>query len=142
MAAPGPDCRSGCSGGIKRRRDGDIDSTNGPSGPEVAALNGASVRSFFDALHMLEDAHGHGSGFLGFLSTIDAVPVRAACKELRDAVADFPWDSSFRVIGSLRLWFACFPCALAINVSNRKDLGDTDFVYLQGISRLDMSGCS
>jgi len=139
MAAPEPDCRFGNSGGgIKRREKyafGDVYSAgelSEPAGPAPTIL---------DVLLMLQGAHRQGSGFLGFLSTIDPVPLRTACRELRDVVAEFSWASGNRVPGSLRLWRACFPCATAIDINRRKDLGDKDFLYLRGIGKLDMSDC-
>ena len=71
-------------GGAKLRRKGDDD----------------------DAAHLLrimlvlQGAHSQGSGILGFLSTTDATPARTAFKELRDAVADFPWASMNYVPGT------------------------------------------
>ena len=136
-----PDGHPGYSGGLKRRRehsDGDVDSADEPSEFEGHVASAASI---YDVLQKLQGAHRQGSGFLGFLSTADAAPLRSACREFRGVVADFPWDSFNRFPGSLRLWRACFPCATAINICYRKDLSDADFVNLRGIHTLNMSGC-
>ena len=92
-------------------------------------------------MQVLQGAHHQGSGILGFLSTDDAVPVRVACKELRDCVANFTWASMNRVPGGLRLWRTCFPRAIAANILDRPDLVDADFVHLRGIHTLNMSRC-
>ena len=79
----------------------------------------------------------------GFLTTRDANAVRATCREARDAVAAHPWaDAETRIPRSLARWRACFPRAVAANVSERDDLVDADFAaHLRGLRVLNMGRC-
>ena len=73
-----------------------------------------------------------------FISTEDAARgLRLTCRELKQAVADFPWEDMGTVIhGSIALWRACFPRAIGANVyqNNRSTaVVDADFVHLVGV---------
>jgi hypothetical protein len=87
------------------------------------------------------------------LDTHSALPLRATCREARDAVALHPWatrDAPIR--GSVARWRACFPRALCANFSsymaylyhhNRSSpLRDEDCAHLEGLRQLDISGCT
>ena len=116
MSAPDLVGSSSSAGGFKLRRQGD-----------ATAANAANLLRIMLVLH---GAHSQGSGILSFLSTADVVPLRAACKELREWVGDFPWASMNQFSGSLRLWRASFPRAIAVNIRDRCDLADADFLNL------------
>lgn len=103
MAAPEPGRRPSCSGGLKRRRERDDDDVDSADETSESAGHVAPAPSIYDVLHVLQGAHRQGSGFLGYFSTFDVAPARAVCKDLRDAVAGFPWGSADFVPGSLRL---------------------------------------
>jgi hypothetical protein len=104
--------------------------------PPTARLGGARA-----ILPALADAHARGGGILCYLTTRDARAIRATSKELRAAVAAFPWaDISTRVTGPLSLWRACVPRARAVNVRGRSDLCDADFAFIRGVRVVDMSG--
>ena len=53
-----------------------------------------------------------------FISTEDAaLGLRLTCRELKQAVTDFPWEDVRTVIkGNIALWRACFPRARGANV--------------------------
>ncbi len=67
-----------------------------------------------------------------FISTEDAARgLRLTCRELKQAVADFPWEDMRTVIrGSIALWRACFPRARGANVGQR--IGDEGWQNLNG----------
>ena len=122
----------------------------------AAALEGASTQSAvrinvyenilfaggdgdYSILSVLFGAHSIGEGIFGFLNMIDSNKVRVQCVECRQAVMDFPWmDVSYdsRVRGSVRAWRAAFPVARAVNVSQRDDIVDADFVHIRGDARV------
>jgi hypothetical protein len=96
---------------------------------------------------------------LPFLTTRTALPLRAACKDARAAIAAHPWRDLATVVRghlgpSLRedapqqgAWRACFPRARAANVQSafgasprRPPLTDEDFAHLAGVQELIMSG--
>ena len=79
----------------------------------------------------------------GFFSTKEACVLRAVCREARDAVAAHPWaDAETVILGNLASWRACFPLAVAANVSERDDLKDADFAaHLRGLRTLNMRFC-
>ena len=53
-----------------------------------------------------------------FLDTREACSLRLVCRELKQAVADLPWEDMRTVIrGSITLWRACFPRARGANIS-------------------------
>lgn len=92
-------------------------------------------------LPALMDAHARGGGIFCYLTTRDACAVRATSKELRAAVAAFPWsDISTRVTGPLSLWRKCIPRARAVNLRGRADLCDDDFSSIRGVRVVDISG--
>ena len=88
-----------------------------------------------------------------FFSTRDARRLRLVCRELKQAVADFPWEDMSTVIrGSIALWRACFPHARGANVGQlvgvkewqnpngrRIPVVDGDFVHFVGLRALNMS---
>ena len=87
-----------------------------------------------------------------FISTEDAARgLRLTCRELKQAVTDFPWEDMSTVIhGSIALWRACFPRARGANVRRydpdggpvrRAPVVDADFVHLVGLRALNMSWC-
>ncbi len=87
------------------------------------------------------------------LGTREACSLRGVCRELKQAVGDFPWEDMDTVIrGDVALWRACFPRALGANVGQRGQWGenpngrltavvDADFVLLGGLKALNMSWC-
>ncbi len=80
---------------------------------------------------------------LPLLSTAAALPLRAACRDARAAVAGHEWQDCATVIrGSLAAWRRCFPRAQCANVSGRRaaPLADGDFVHFQGLRRLNVAG--
>ena len=85
-----------------------------------------------------------------FISTEDAARgLRLTCRELKQAVTDFPWEDISTVIhGSIALWRACFPRARAANLGQREGdeawktpngrrtpVVDADFVHFVGLRR-------
>jgi hypothetical protein len=93
----------------------------------------------YSILSVLFGLHSIGGGIFSFLTMIDSNKVRVQCRECRQAVMDFPWmDASYesRVSGSVRAWRAAFPVARAVNVWNRSDIVDADFVHIRGDARV------
>ena len=83
-----------------------------------------------------------GDALLPFFTATEARTLRLLSRELRAAVAAFPWADTATVIrGDLARWRACFPRARVANVSGRRDLSDADFAHLAGLHTLDMSWC-
>ena len=101
----------------------------------------------YSILSVLFGAHSIGEGIFGFLNMIDSNKVRVQCVECRQAVMDFPWmDEKSRITGSVKAWRAAFPVARAVNVSERQDIVDADFVHIRGDARVrlhtvDMRWC-
>jgi hypothetical protein len=93
------------------------------------------------------------AALLPLLGTREACSLRGVCRELKQAVGDFPWEDMDTVIrGDVALWRACFPRALGANVGQRGQWGenpngrltavvDADFVLLGGLKALNMSWC-
>ena len=87
---------------------------------------------------------------LPLFTTRDACALRLVCREFLAAVTEQPWEDTETVIlGSIAAWRASFPRARCANVSEctwqgsrRTPLLDADFVHLQSLRALDMSGCS
>ena len=120
----------------------------------AAGLEGASAQSLprinvyenipfaggdgdYSILSVLFGAHSIGEGIFGYLNMIDSNKVRVQCVECRKAVKDFPWmDAVSRITGSVKAWRAAFPCARAVNVSERYDIVDADFVHIRGDARV------
>jgi hypothetical protein len=92
-----------------------------------------------------------GPALLPFFSTADACALRLVCQVLRAAVREHPWGDRDTVIqGSIGAWRACFPRARCANVKHTAPKGhpkraapvvDADFVHLEGLRELRMSGC-
>ena len=86
-----------------------------------------------------------------FFDTREACSLRLVCRELKQAVADFPWEDMGTVIrGSIALWRACLPRARGANVRmydlhegpvRRIPVVDGDFVHFVGLRALNMSCC-
>jgi hypothetical protein len=90
----------------------------------------------------LQGEHEAGGGFLGFLSTREAVAYRAADRRAKEAVEEFVWrDRETRIAGSMQAWRRCFPKATHANLSNRSDLRHHEFPNLRGVTSLNLSGC-
>ena len=83
-----------------------------------------------------------GAALFPFISTVDAARgLRLTCRELKQAVADFPWEDMGTVIkNSIALWRACFPRARGVNVGTH--VVDGDFLHFVGLRALDMRACS
>jgi hypothetical protein len=61
---------------------------------------------------------------LPFFTTRTALPLRAACKDTRAAIAQRGWeDVDTAILGSLSAWAACFPAARAGNAAGRVRAG-------------------
>jgi hypothetical protein len=96
-----------------------------------------------------------GVVLLPFFDTREACSLRLVCRELKQAVADFPWEDMGTVIrGSIALWRACLPRARGANVGQRIGDGlyhnpngrrtavvDGDFVHFVGLRALNISLC-
>ncbi len=94
-----------------------------------------------------------GAVLLPFIGTRDAaLGLRLTCRELKQAVTDFPWEDMRTVIkGSIALWRACFPRAIGANVGQYNDFHvpfgrltpvvDADFVHFVGLRALNMACC-
>ena len=102
----------------------------------------------YSVLSVLFGAHSIGEGIFGFLNMIDSNKVRVQCRECQQAVKDFPWmDSKSQIKRSVKAWRAAFPVARAVNVSERNDITDEDFVHIRGDARVrlhtvDIDGCT
>ena len=84
-----------------------------------------------------------GPHLLSFFDTKQARILRLVNREFRAAVASFPWnDRATEIRGDLRLWRACFPAAVAANVSGRRDLCDESLPHLAGLDFLVRQCCS
>jgi hypothetical protein len=91
----------------------------------------------YSILSVLFGAHSIGGGIFGFLNMIDSNKVRVQCRECHQAVKDFQWmDDKSHIKGSVEAWRAAFPCARAVNVSQRGDIVDADFVHIRGDARV------
>ena len=91
---------------------------------------------------------------LPLFTTRDACALRLVCREFLAAVTEQPWEDRGTVImGSIGAWRACFPRALCASVASgpswrpkvnprrQAPVVDADFVHLQGLLELNMSGC-
>ena len=98
-------------------------------------------------LSVLFGAHSIGQGIFSFMTMIDSNIVRPVCRECRQAIMDFPWmDDVSKIKGSVEAWRVAFPLARAVNVMERQDIVDADFVHIRGDARVrlhivDMRGC-
>jgi hypothetical protein len=97
-------------------------------------------------LSELYGAHSVGEGIFGFITTADATPLRLLCREMREAIAVFPWWDEKTRIPAKRLpsWRAAFPAARAAVVVGA--LGPAEWRALGGARRdlqsLTVAGCS
>ena len=89
---------------------------------------------------------------LDFFDTHQACDLRLVCREFQAAVAAHPWEDRGTVIlGSIGAWRACYPRARCANmrklawggvgVVRRAPVVDADFVHLEGLWEVDISGC-
>jgi hypothetical protein len=91
----------------------------------------------YSILSVLFGLHSIGGGIFSFLTMIDSNKVRVQCVECRQAVMDFPWmDDESKIKGSVKRWREAFPVARAVNVSERSDIVDADFVHIRGGARV------
>ena len=94
------------------------------------------------AFAALQGEHGLGCGVLGYLNTLEAVPLRTANRAAREAVRDFVWtDPNTRIAGKMGAWRACFPRATKANLSRRSKLLHYEFPNLTGVTWLNLSFC-
>jgi len=83
---------------------------------------------------------------MSFLTQAEALPLRAASRACRDAVAEHAWSDFDKagikscIKGSLASWRRCFPRATAANLSDGK-LTDVDLLHLRGIRTLRLYAC-
>lgn len=82
-----------------------------------------------------------GTTLLKFLTMYDATAFRSVCQETRDAVTDQPWAVADRIHRSVAAWRACFPRAVAANVSGRDDVRDEDLIHFRGIPDVNLDRC-
>ena len=151
-------------GGVKRslRSVADAEIPAAPASSTIATVGGerkrkplstqripfAGGKGTHSVLSVLAGAHSIGEGFLGFLTMEESNALRCVCKEFREAVMDFPWmDFVTYLGGDLKVWREAFPAARAVNVSDRRDLVDSDFVHIRGDARarlhtVNMMSCS
>ena len=83
-------------------------------------------------LSVLDAAHTSGGGVLGFLATLDARLLRAACAESRTAVSRFAWHDATTRIVDVAVWRASFPHARCANVRATWACGVTDAECARG----------
>jgi hypothetical protein len=88
-----------------------------------------------------------GHAIFEYLTTRDAVEVRAVNRACRDAVAGHRWhDLETHIRRDVRGWRACFPRASGADFSGPDFwaitwLTDADFVHLRGLTELQMARC-
>ncbi len=93
-----------------------------------------------------------GLVLLKMFDTREACMLRLVCREFVKAVGQQQWEDRETVIkGSIAAWRACFPRARCANVATRypwqttgkrsTSVSDADFVHLEGLRELHMSGC-
>jgi hypothetical protein len=122
-----------------------ISASRAPGTALSAACGGADA-------HTLLSPQRVQAALLGFFDSRTVLPLRAACKEARAAVAGHAWEDGVTLIrGSIAAWRACFPRARCANVTNFVQFNapwravsvvDADFVHLAGLRELNMAGCS
>ena len=119
-----------------------LSSSRGALGPLAAFAGGTLPSTLLSAC---------AGALLPLLSSRAALPLRAACREAAAAVASHPWEDCETLIrGSVGAWRACFPRARAANVAQSFEgdewrltpVADADFVHLEGLWELNMSGCT
>jgi hypothetical protein len=124
-----------------------ISASRAPGTALSAACGGADAHTLLSPLPVQ-------AALLGFLDTRAVLPLRAACREARAAVAGHAWwDRDTVIKGSIAAWRACFPLARCANISSAYDesrevlerrsilVVDSDFVHLKGLRELNMAGC-
>ena len=128
----------------------DLSGDNDQSAPRINVYENilfAGGDGDYSILSVLFGPHSIGGGIFGYLTMIDSNNVRAQCVECRKAVMDFPWmDDKSKIKGSVKAWRASFPAARAVNISDRNDIDDADFVHIRGDARVrlhtvDMNNC-
>ena len=90
---------------------------------------------------------------MSYLRQTEALPLRAASRTCRDAVAEHAWDDSdpdchaegdFEELGlirgSLAAWRRCFPCARAADLSGNAT-SDEGMASLRGVERVWLRSC-
>lgn len=85
------------------------------------------------------------SALLPLLSTRAALPLRAACREARGAIAAHPWaDTATPILGSVAAWRACFPAARAASAEARRSapLQPADVPCFAGLQELRLHSAS
>jgi hypothetical protein len=94
-----------------------------------------------------------GLVLLRFFDTREACTLRLVCREFTEAVGRQQWEDRETVIkGGIAAWRACFPRARCANVRKWKPnlatgslrtnpVRDADFVHLEGLRELNMTGC-
>ena len=91
----------------------------------------------YSILSVLFGAHSIGEGIFSFMTMKDSNKLRVQCRECHQAVKDFPWmDDVSWIKGNIKAWRAAFPCARAVNVSERYDIVDADFMHIRGDARV------
>ena len=115
---------------------------------DVAALAAAPGQSSLlsPAEEVLAIPYLSQRSVMSFLTQQDALPLRAASRACRDAVAEHAWGADMRgadmradcaVVGSLASWRRCFPKATHANVSFRAtELMGSDLQHLRGLKML------
>jgi hypothetical protein len=102
----------------------------------VANLDFAGGSGTHTVLSVLAGEHSIGGGILQYCDMREATILRLVCPEFLEAVKEFPWvDAKTEIKGSVKKWRAIFPYAQAVNVSNRNDIIDADFVHIRGDAR-------
>ncbi len=92
---------------------------------------------FSDSVSGLTILSAVGPHLLSYFNTKQARLFRLVNKEFCSAVSSYPWcDRATEIRGDLRLWRACFPAAVAANVSGRRDLSDDSLPHLAGLDYL------
>lgn len=112
----------------------------------VAASRGAAqpLSAFAGGAHPHTILSACSGTLLRLLSTRAVLPLRAACREARSAVARHPFaDAATAVRGSLPAWRACFPCATAASCAGRRaPLAPQELACLRGLRELHLLGAA
>ena len=79
---------------------------------------------------------------MSFLRQQEALPLRAASRASRDAVAEHAWSHfAMHIKGSLASWRRCFPLATAASLIFNGTVRDADLVHLRGIKMFQIIYC-
>ena len=96
-----------------------------------------------NVLSHLAAEHGTGKGITGFFSPEELAELRLVSTGFKEAVGRAPINDVTKIVkGSLSGWRRSFPNAKAINISDRDDLTNADFVHLKGLETVIMDWCS